>query len=237
MSLYFACLFSLLIRFHIQVNRSFESLVSPHWNPEFHSLSHSPVICAWMWDCPRGPPPCQVSSPPWLPVSAPPTSLDECFSNSLVVGLPCKWFSDRSGCSLFLNWLLSFFWLCKEVRHFCLCLHLGQNLGNLTIHKFQNATGSEWHDEISHHADLSCLVHESSLCPTSPCCIQYLPISHLVALWAIRSTITVSQYLCLSNPPSSLALYHNAYVSHLPSSHHARTVSSHIVTRRVSIVQ
>ena len=39
------------------------------------------------WDCPvRQPPPCRDSS---LPVSTPPTGLDECFFfNSLVVGLP-----------------------------------------------------------------------------------------------------------------------------------------------------
>ena len=37
----------------------------------------------------RQPPPCSESSPPWLPVWAPPTSLDECFFFiSLVVGLP-----------------------------------------------------------------------------------------------------------------------------------------------------
>ena len=35
------------------------------------------------------PPPCHMSSPPQLPISAPPTSLNECFFiNSLVVGLP-----------------------------------------------------------------------------------------------------------------------------------------------------
>ena len=34
-------------------------------------------------------PPCCESSPPWLPVSTPPTSLDECFFfNSLIVRLP-----------------------------------------------------------------------------------------------------------------------------------------------------
>ena len=34
--------------------------------------------------------PCHKSSPPWLPISTPPTGLDECFFfNSLVVGLPC----------------------------------------------------------------------------------------------------------------------------------------------------
>ena len=37
-------------------------------------------------------PPCSESSPPWLPVSAPPTGLDECFFFiSLVVGLPHRW--------------------------------------------------------------------------------------------------------------------------------------------------
>ena len=36
-----------------------------------------------------GPLPCCASSPPWLPISAPPTSLDECFFfNSLVAGSP-----------------------------------------------------------------------------------------------------------------------------------------------------
>ena len=34
------------------------------------------------------PPPCCEFSPPWLPISTPPTSLDESFFNSLVVGLP-----------------------------------------------------------------------------------------------------------------------------------------------------
>ena len=47
--------------------------------------------------------------------SAPPTSLDECFFfNSLVVRLPYCSMSVRSGCFLFLNLLLFFFWLCKE---------------------------------------------------------------------------------------------------------------------------
>ena len=54
--------------------------------------------------------------------------LVECFFNSLVVGLPWKCFSDSSGCFLFLNWLLSFFWLFEEAKHFCLCSCLGGNL-------------------------------------------------------------------------------------------------------------
>ena len=64
-----------------------------------------------------------------LPVSAPPTDLDECFFFiSLVVRLPyssifCQfwWF--------FVFKLLSFFWLCEEVQCVYLCLHLGQNGG------------------------------------------------------------------------------------------------------------
>ena len=74
-----------------------------------------------------------TSSLPWLTVSSPPTSLNECFFfNSLVVGLPHSligtiWirFSGSSGCFLFLNLLLSFFWLCEEAKCIYLCLHLG----------------------------------------------------------------------------------------------------------------
>ena len=54
-------------------------------------------------------PPCHGSSPPQLPYSPPPTSLEECFFfNSLVVGLPYN--------SIFWQFslLLSSFWLCKE---------------------------------------------------------------------------------------------------------------------------
>ena len=34
--------------------------------------------------------------------------------------------SGSSGCFLFLNWLLSFFWLCEEALFIYLCLHLCQ---------------------------------------------------------------------------------------------------------------
>ena len=36
------------------------------------------------------------------------------------------WFSGSSGCFLFLNFLLCFFWLCKEAKCIYLHLHLGQ---------------------------------------------------------------------------------------------------------------
>ena len=42
--------------------------------------------------CPHGPLLCCMSSLPWLPVSAPPTGLDEYFFNFLAVGLPCSLF-------------------------------------------------------------------------------------------------------------------------------------------------
>ena len=56
------------------------------------SLPHcsSQFICMWMWDyLVHQLLPCCLSSPPWLPVSVPPTSLDECFFfKSLAVRLP-----------------------------------------------------------------------------------------------------------------------------------------------------
>ena len=86
----------------------------------------SRFIRTLMWDYPVFQPlPCHVSSLPWLPVSAPPTCLDECFFNSLVVRLPYSSISVSSGCSLFLNLLLCFFWLCDRVQYIYLCLHLG----------------------------------------------------------------------------------------------------------------
>ena len=63
----------------------------------------------------------------WLPCSAPPTGLDECFFlNSLVVRLLYSSISGRSGYFLVLNVLLSFFWLCEEAKYIYLRLHLGQ---------------------------------------------------------------------------------------------------------------
>ena len=82
-----------------------------------HGIVGSPVWSATL--------PCVLL--PRMSISSPPIGLDESFFNSLVVGLPCKCFFGTSGCSLFLDWLLSFFWLCEEVKHFLLLLHLSQN--------------------------------------------------------------------------------------------------------------
>ena len=60
-----------------------------------------------------------------LPVSAPPTGLDECVFNSLVVGL----LYSLIFCQFWLFFvfkLLSFFWLCEEAQCVYLRLHLGQ---------------------------------------------------------------------------------------------------------------
>ena len=71
-------------------------------------------------------PPCRESSPPQLPVPAPPTGLDECFFFiSLVVGLPYSSIFCRFWL-FFVFKLLSFFWLCEEAQCVYLRLHLGQ---------------------------------------------------------------------------------------------------------------
>ena len=71
-------------------------------------------------------PPCHESSPPHLPVSAPPTGLDECFFFiSLVVGLPYSSIFCQFWLFFVFKLLLSFFWLFEEARGVYLCLHLG----------------------------------------------------------------------------------------------------------------
>ena len=74
----------------------------------------------WVWLRQR------ESCPPRLPVSAPPTGLDEFFFFiSLVVGLLC----GSIFCQFWLFFvfkLLSFFWLCEEAQCVYLRLHLGR---------------------------------------------------------------------------------------------------------------
>ena len=72
------------------------------------------------------PPPCRESSLPQQPVSAPPTSLDECFFFiSLVVRLPYSSIFCQFWLFFVLKLLLSFSWLCEEAQCVYLCLHLG----------------------------------------------------------------------------------------------------------------
>ena len=87
------------------------------------ALFHNLPFC---WVC--QPPPCHESFPSRLPVSAPPTSLDECFFFiSLVVGLPYSLTFCQFSLFFIFILLLSFFWLCEEAQCVYLHLHLGQN--------------------------------------------------------------------------------------------------------------
>ena len=62
----------------------------------------------------------------WLPVSAPPIGLGECFFFiSLVVGLPYSWIFCQFWLFFVFKLLLSFFWLCEEAQCVYLHLHLG----------------------------------------------------------------------------------------------------------------
>ena len=77
------------------------------------------------WVC-QLPPGCK-SSLPQLPVSAPPTGLDEYFFFiSLVVRLPYSSIFCQFWLFFVFKLLLSFFWLCEEAQCVYLCLHLGR---------------------------------------------------------------------------------------------------------------
>ena len=94
--------------------RGFWGLISLCWNPGLHGLSCSSVVPPSLstHECgiPGLPP---AATWPHI-LSAPPTSLDKCFFfNSLVVRLPCSLILRQYWLFLFLNWLLSFFLLCK----------------------------------------------------------------------------------------------------------------------------
>ena len=69
------------------------------------------------------------SSLPQLPISTPPTGLDECFFFiSLVVGLPYSLIFCHFWLFFVYKLLLSFFWLCEVAQCVYLCLHLGWKL-------------------------------------------------------------------------------------------------------------
>ena len=89
-------------------------LLAVAWLAPFHNLPPR-------WVC--QPPSCHESSPPWLPVSALPTSLDECFFFiSLVVRLPYSLIFCQFWLVFVFKLLLSFFWLCEEAQCVYLCL-------------------------------------------------------------------------------------------------------------------
>ena len=89
-----------------------QSVLLPSFSSQF--------IHTQMWDC--QPWRCHAS---FLPISALPTSLDGCFFfDSLGVGLLSIQFIFWHFLFLFLNLLLSFFWLYEEAKCICLRLHL-----------------------------------------------------------------------------------------------------------------
>ena len=95
-------------------------LLAVAWPAPFHNLPPR-----WV----HQPPPCCESSPPWLPASAPPTSLDECFFFIfLVVKLPYSSIFCQFWLLFVFKLLLSFFWLCEEAQCVYLLLHLGRKL-------------------------------------------------------------------------------------------------------------
>ena len=70
----------------------------------------------------------------WLPISPPPTSLDECvFFNSLVVRLSYSSIFCQFWLFFVFKLSLSFFWLCEEAQCVYLYLHLGQKSPELIL--------------------------------------------------------------------------------------------------------
>ena len=85
------------------------------------TLLHNPPPC-WV----RQLLPCHKSSPPQLPISTPPTGLDECFFFiSLVVRLPYSSIFCQFCLIFVFKLLLSFFSLCEEAQCVYLRLHFG----------------------------------------------------------------------------------------------------------------
>ena len=81
---------------------------------------------------------CRETSPPRLPISTPPTSLEErFFFISLVVGLLCSSIFRQFWLFFVFKLLLSFFWLCEEAQCVYLHLHVGRKLRNRYFKDFK----------------------------------------------------------------------------------------------------
>ena len=112
----------LFLPVYLCTNMGLQGLLAAAWPAPFHN-----PLPSWV----RQPLPCHESSLPLLPISAPPTGLDECFFLiSLVVGLPHSSIFCQFWLFFVFKLLLSFFWLCKEAQCVCLRLHLGQKFLN-----------------------------------------------------------------------------------------------------------
>ena len=93
----------------IRTNMGLPSVALPSW-----SLSCQLAMHTLLPGCPF---------PPLLPVWMNVSSLTPWLLDFLTIQ-----FSGSSGCLLFLNLLLSFFWLCKEAKCIYLCLYLGRKI-------------------------------------------------------------------------------------------------------------
>ena len=117
-------------------SQRFWGFISLCWNPGLCSLFRSPVVppslsackcgTAWSTSCHVTHPvlqplPCRTFCLSLLPVWMNVSSFTPWFSDFHTVR-----FCGSSGYLLFLNLLLSFFWLCEEAKCIYLCLHLGQ---------------------------------------------------------------------------------------------------------------
>ena len=123
-------------------SQRFWSFLFSCWNPGLHSLSRSPIVPPGLSTCKcRSPHPSVAVSPTWsashllavyplCPYCPSPPLLPIWMNVSSLtpwlLDFHTVWFSGISGCFLFLNLFLSFFWLCKEVKCVYLCLHLGR---------------------------------------------------------------------------------------------------------------
>ena len=108
----------LFLQVYLWVNVGLWGLLAAALPAPFHNLPPR-----WVHQLP----PCRESSPRRLPISAPPTGLDECFFFiSLVVRLPYSSIFCQFWLFLVFKMLLYFFWLCEEAQCVYLCLHLGQ---------------------------------------------------------------------------------------------------------------
>ena len=103
---------------YLYMNVGARGLLAAAWPAPFHNLPPR-----WV----RQLLPCHKSSPPQLPISTPPTGLDECFFFiSLVVRLPYSSIFCQFWLVFVFKLLLFFFWLCEEAQCVYLCLHLGR---------------------------------------------------------------------------------------------------------------
>ena len=126
--------------FHSEVLRLYFPMLEPWvaWSVSLPSCS-SHFICTHMWDhlvCQLLPRPLRSSSYhvavhplhprcPSLPLLS--VWMNVSSLTPWLLDFHTVRFSGSYGCFLFLNWLLSFFWLCEEAQYIYLGLHLGQN--------------------------------------------------------------------------------------------------------------